>query len=47
MTIFLGLVFNLWFIKQNYSANLQELIFHNSCIFNVPFKDNGSVLICY
>ena len=28
-------------------CNLQELMFHNSCIFNVPFKDNCSVLICY
>ena len=33
--------------KAKLQCNLQELMFHNSSIFNVPFKDNCSVLICY
>ena len=33
--------------KAKLQCNLQELMFHNSNIFNVPFKDKCSVLICY
>ena len=33
--------------KAKLQCNLKELMFHNSSIFNVPFKDNCSVLICY
>ena len=33
--------------KAKVQCYLQELMLHNSSIFNVPFTDNCSVLICY
>ena len=34
---------NLWFIEQNCIADLQELILHNSLLFNVAFTYNCSI----